>query len=296
MMKQNKAKKTAVVGGAAVWASMFALALCVFVYLFSLSRSDPERLRLAVASYMGAPTDSAGLGGEKRQTGGTLTAGAANRRAVDDEAGTNNKGAAAKKNDAGTVSRQNVPDAQNAPDLWNSIDAQGKLEQIASNISAYLAEHQLTNKIKVETVAATLAGSEARAGTKAEPAFVRMTVPADMLFAQGKAGLKKEMLPLLETAAGELKLCPDARISIEAHTDTTPVNTPQFPNNWVLSSVRAVNIGLYFIEQGKIDPARVTATGMGGYRPLAPNDTADNMAENRRVEMYWRLEKEETGN
>ena len=41
---------------------------------------------------------------------------------------------------------------------------------------------------------------------------------------------------------------------------------------------------LYLQEMGQIDPGKLAAAGYGEFRPIAPNDTPENRAKNRRVE------------
>lgn len=67
-----------------------------------------------------------------------------------------------------------------------------------------------------------------------------------------------------------------------------PISTKIFPSNWELSAIRATTV-LRYLLTGDIDPARLTATGFADLLPLAPNDTAENRALNRRVEFV--LEK-----
>ena len=74
-------------------------------------------------------------------------------------------------------------------------------------------------------------------------------------------------------------------VLVEGHTDNLPINTPEFPSNWELSTARATRVIRYFIENENIDPDRLSASGYSEYQPLRPNDTPENRAENRRVEI-----------
>lgn len=82
-------------------------------------------------------------------------------------------------------------------------------------------------------------------------------------------------------------------IVVEGHTDNRPINTSDFPSNWELSVDRAVNVVRYFIEDKGLDPSRFTAAGYGEFQPIAPNDTASNMAKNRRVNILIMAMNEE---
>lgn len=73
-------------------------------------------------------------------------------------------------------------------------------------------------------------------------------------------------------------------VSVEGHTDDVPVATARFRSNWELSAARASAVLLELVERGA-DPARYQVVGYGQARPLGPNDTAQNRARNRRVEI-----------
>ncbi len=75
----------------------------------------------------------------------------------------------------------------------------------------------------------------------------------------------------------------DYLIRIEGHTDNVPIHTAAFPSNWELSTARAVNVLRYFIQNHRIDAKRLSAEGLGEFRPLMANDTEENRATNRRV-------------
>ena len=85
--------------------------------------------------------------------------------------------------------------------------------------------------------------------------------------------------------AGLLAAVPE-RVLISGHTDTDPIATAQFPSNWELSSVRAMTFMKYLLAiNSNLNPARFSAIGYGEYRPIAPNDNAENKQKNRRVEI-----------
>lgn len=83
-------------------------------------------------------------------------------------------------------------------------------------------------------------------------------------------------------------------ITVEGHTDDNPINTPQFPSNWELSTARAAAVVREFITLG-IPPSRLRASGYADTFPKMPNRDAAGkpipaqQAQNRRVVI--RLEK-----
>lgn len=74
-------------------------------------------------------------------------------------------------------------------------------------------------------------------------------------------------------------------ISIEGHSDSDAISTPQFPSNWELSSARASAVIRYLIEKNDFNPKIFSAVGLADTIPLAKNDTTFNKAKNRRVEI-----------
>ncbi|GAA4175546.1 OmpA family protein [Sphingobacterium ginsenosidimutans] len=80
--------------------------------------------------------------------------------------------------------------------------------------------------------------------------------------------------------AEALKNDPKLKIAIEGHTD----NTGDAAHNKKLSDERA-NAVLTALVGQKIDKSRLSAKGYGAERPLVANDTEDNRAKNRRVEL-----------
>jgi len=71
-------------------------------------------------------------------------------------------------------------------------------------------------------------------------------------------------------------------ITIEGHTDNTPINTYRFPSNWELSAVRASTVARLFIDSG-VRPDRLTAAGYADQRPVADNAAEAGRGRNRRV-------------
>lgn len=110
---------------------------------------------------------------------------------------------------------------------------------------------------------------------------VTIDINANVLFAPGDARLGPEAVRAL-LAVAKILAPEDFPITVEGHTDNTPIDTPQFPSNWELSGVRASSVVRLFIDAG-VDPRRLTATGYADQRPIADNTTAEGKARNRRV-------------
>ncbi|HOP06932.1 MAG TPA: flagellar motor protein MotB [candidate division Zixibacteria bacterium] len=104
------------------------------------------------------------------------------------------------------------------------------------------------------------------------------------LFEEGSADLQGRALDILDMVAEEIVDIPN-HVRVEGHTDDRDIHTVRFPSNWELSSSRATEVVKFFIENYGIDPWRVSALGYGEYRPIRPNNSIENRAVNRRVDV-----------
>ncbi len=104
-----------------------------------------------------------------------------------------------------------------------------------------------------------------------------------LLFESGSADLKPEAKAVLDTLAEVLKFLPN-KIRIEGHTDDRPIRSARFPSNWHLSVARALNTAYYLMSKG-VNPEKISIAGYSEYRPIAPNDSEENRAKNRRVDI-----------
>jgi chemotaxis protein MotB len=108
-----------------------------------------------------------------------------------------------------------------------------------------------------------------------------------ILFDSGKAEVKPEGLEVLHKLVDILKNVRDKAIRVEGHTDANRITgdlTRKYQTNWELSAARAINVTRYLQQQG-VDPTGLAAVAHGEYRPVAPNDTEEGKARNRRTEI-----------
>lgn len=103
-------------------------------------------------------------------------------------------------------------------------------------------------------------------------------------FGSGDATLKDEFYTTMERITEEIAFTP-GRITISGHTDDIPISTYRFRSNWELSSSRAVSVLQFMVSSGLVDPANLEVNGFADTRPLVPNDSAENRAINRRIEI-----------
>ncbi|RUM89994.1 MAG: flagellar motor protein MotB [Thermovibrio sp.] len=116
---------------------------------------------------------------------------------------------------------------------------------------------------------------------------IRLRINTDKLFPPGEDKPYPGAIPLIMEMCRKLKEL-DLPLTIEGHTDNVPIRSKRFPSNWELSAARATTILRLFIQCG-YDPKKLSAAGCGPYRPIAPNNTPEERAKNRRVEIVIHL-------
>jgi chemotaxis protein MotB len=115
-----------------------------------------------------------------------------------------------------------------------------------------------------------------------------MTMVDKVLFASGSAEVSKEGKLVLDKVIPVLREVKGKRIQVEGHTDNVRIYSSikeKYPTNWELSTARATQVVRYLQEQGGIDPKALSATGYSEYQPVASNDSDENKAKNRRIEI-----------
>lgn len=118
-----------------------------------------------------------------------------------------------------------------------------------------------------------------------EPNQLTIQLSNQILFDSGSAELKPEGLGVLRRIGEALKgRLGDLILQVGGHTDNVPVSG-RFTNNWDLSAARAVNVVSFLETTVGINPALLAGVGYGENRPIAPNDTPEHRALNRRIEL-----------
>ncbi len=156
------------------------------------------------------------------------------------------------------------------------IELQGKVIQLLDDTKKTI-ETSLKDQIAAQEVEVI------EAGNKLKVIFVDK-----ILFNSGSAEINPKGKELLRVLAKSLKENKNQNIVVEGHTDNVSLSEylmKRFPSNWELSTARASAVAHFFQEEGGIDPQRLSACGYSFYRPVAPNDTAEDRRQNRRIEI-----------
>ena len=119
----------------------------------------------------------------------------------------------------------------------------------------------------------------------------RFVFQSEVLFDSGSAQLGepgKRQLAQLAATLKELmtRIPPEINwvLRVDGHTDKVPIQTPQFPSNWELSTARALSV-VRFLAGENIPPERLAAAGFGEFQPLDARDDEIARRRNRRIEL-----------
>ena len=165
------------------------------------------------------------------------------------------------KNDVDNDDDQSAPAAEQPPISQDVID-------IAKMLAEALSEEIDDGQIEIEAL----------------PDRVAIRVKERGSFASGSATIKPKFRPVLQrvaTVLGTLK----GPVVVSGHTDDVPIATSKYPSNWELSAARASAFVHFMTKTDGLAAHRLEIRAHGEMRPLAPNDSMENRARNRRVEI-----------
>ena len=148
--------------------------------------------------------------------------------------------------------------------------------EIAAMQSTY---DELVNDLESEVSAGQIEIERLREG-------LRLNVSDDVLFASGSAELDAIGREVLVKVAGQIAPLADF-VEVRGHTDDRPIRGSLariYPTNWELAAARAARV-VRLLEERGVPSERLAVVSMGPNDPVANNDTADNRALNRRIEI-----------
>jgi chemotaxis protein MotB len=155
-------------------------------------------------------------------------------------------------------------------------DQRKRLEQL----QAMLDQQQKAAEALRRKIAEALQGFNSSERTK-----VYISMQESLLFPSASAVVNPRGKEALSKVAGVLNTSTDININIEGHTDSLPIHTKLYADNWSLSTARATSIAHVLIDEYQVNPAKLVASGRSQYDPIATNSTPDGRAQNRRSEI-----------
>lgn len=110
-------------------------------------------------------------------------------------------------------------------------------------------------------------------------------LPAGILFDSGRAELRAEGQEVLRQVASVLQGIPDRDFLVAGHTDNVQLGRGgRFRDNWSLSAERSANV-VRFLAENQVAAQHLGAAGYAEFQPARANDSDENRALNRRVEI-----------
>lgn len=109
----------------------------------------------------------------------------------------------------------------------------------------------------------------------------------DAAFRSGEAEIKPGMESILGRVVEVLSAC-TGDVLVAGYTDDRPISSSRYRSNWDLSAARAVSVVHELVLNRDVPAERVMAAGRAETNPLVPNDSPENRARNRRVEIAIR--------
>ncbi len=246
--------------GAPKWMTTFAdlmsLLLVLFVLLLTFAKMDVEKYQ----QLAGSMKNAFGIQYLKKLAG-----------VIEDDGGP-----------AGVTAKTKVPKAVLDLQIDDTLGEEEKVEEEPEE--PLIEEDNLA-----ETVEAAIAEqiSKASANVEEREGEVIVRFPGKFAFPSGEETLTTDFLVALNNLATVIEKS-EGDIIIAGHTDDRPIKTEQFRSNWDLSAARANSVVHYLLEYTDVDSSRLAAMGYADSRPLAPNDSPENRALNRRVEVIIR--------
>ncbi|NUW65152.1 DotU family type VI secretion system protein [Cronobacter sakazakii] len=105
----------------------------------------------------------------------------------------------------------------------------------------------------------------------------------DGLFASASTVVRGRYEPVIDRVAQAMNNV-SGKILVVGYSDNLPIRSARFASNYELSLARAESVQK-MLQAHLADPNRVKAQGRGEMDPIAPNNTPENRARNRRVEI-----------
>ena len=148
-------------------------------------------------------------------------------------------------------------------------------EAIERDLAEQLADLQDALEVEIEEGLVTLEREENK---------IVIRIQEKGSFASGSARLDPGFHEVMSRITPVLAQKP-GKLTVTGHTDNIPINTGRFRSNWELSSARAVTVLHSMLRNPDIAEDRIVVQGLSDTKPLVDNDSPQNRAKNRRVEM-----------
>ncbi|NNL85129.1 MAG: OmpA family protein [Myxococcales bacterium] len=163
-------------------------------------------------------------------------------------------------------------------DLENTLkEREAELEREIQKLSG--TYDGLVSDLEAEVSAGQIQIEQLREG-------LRLNLSQEILFATGSARLNGAGRSVIATVAARLADL-EHRVEVQGHTDNVAITGAlalRYPSNWELAAARASEV-VRLLEREGVGAERMTAVSYGEHYPVAPNDSPEGRARNRRIEI-----------
>ena len=186
----------------------------------------------------------------------------------------------------GQISTLTASNASLSHDAMAYRQLKDDLRAQRDQLNAALAEQGTSLKeIREKLIAGLSALSDSGINVEFKGGLLYVDLPEKLLFSEGSASLGGKSNQALSALANVVNNYPKVQIYVIGHTDSLKIHSAKFTDNWSLSTERANSIVRVLRDKYAVAPARLLAGGRSKYNPVAPNDTKEGRAENRRIQI-----------
>ena len=153
-------------------------------------------------------------------------------------------------------------------------------------LRAVIDEQNSRVKSLLDNVKSALTGfSSDELTVREENGKVYVAMSDKLLFESGSATVNDLGKSALGKLANVLNRQTDIDVYIEGHTDSVPIKTAVFKDNWDLSVIRATSVVRILTETYGVSPLQIQPCGRSEFKPVDTNKTPEGRARNRRTEI-----------
>lgn len=275
----------------ATFADLMSLLMCFFVLLLSFATVDAVRFKKMAESMKDAfgvqreiPANEIvkGVSVIKQEWSPSITEPSVINEIRQQTSEVEQEHLKMKEGEAETESADAL-DKETREALDREAAAKAALEQLQKELEHQLEELELALEKEIDEDLVTLERSESS---------ITIRIREKGSFGSGSARLDPGFHEVMDRISAVLASKP-GRIVVAGHTDNIPISTGRFRSNWELSSARAVTVLHSMLRNKDISEDRIVVQGLADTRPLVPNDSPQNRAKNRRVELILKRDLDE---
>ncbi len=252
------------------FADLMSLLMCFFVLLLSFAEMDIQKFKQVKGSMSEAFGVQREVSADETPKGTSLIA-------------EEFSSAAPQKTLVNEVRQQTTESNKQTLEFTDALEKSDSSDQMEQEKKQQVSEKTAKDSLKLKTALA----EEIENGlveVESQDGAIMIRISEKASFSSGAAQIRNSFLPVLiklRDALLEVK----GQVVVAGHTDDRPIRTARFRSNWELSASRAVSVVHQLLEEDVIPRDRFIVEGHGDAHPLVPNDTSENRAINRRVEL-----------